>query len=171
MTELKAEEVIRILGLEPLPVEGGYYRPTYTGELQLPATVLPSSIGSARPITSVIYYFLTAGMKSRLHRLEIDEMWHFYMGDAVALHVFQPEIDYTNLVLGHDLSQGQTVQAVAPARSWFGARLQAGGRWALMACVLAPAYSEEDFALPDAAEFAALLARFPAQREILNDLR
>ena len=41
MTELKAEEVIRILGLEPLPVEGGYYRPTYTGELQLPATVLP----------------------------------------------------------------------------------------------------------------------------------
>ena len=40
-----------------------------------------------------------------------------------------------------------------------------------MACTLAPAYSDEDFSLPDPAEFAALLARFPAQKEILNDLR
>ena len=163
--------MIRILKLEPLPVEGGYFRLTYSGDVELPAAVLPPAISTDRPITSVIYYFLTADTKSRLHRLLTDEMWHFYMGDPVDLHLFWSCDDYTKFTLGHDLLQGQTVQAVVPAHCWFGARLQTGGRWALMACSLAPAYSDEDFSLPDAAEFAALLARFPAHKKILEDLR
>ena len=168
---LSAADVIRILQLKPLPVEGGYFRLTYTGELTLPAAVLPPQISSERPVTSVIYYLLTAETASRLHRLVTAEMWHFYMGDAVELHTFGSDNDYTKFDLGHDLLQGQTVQAVVPAGSWFGARLKAGGAWALMACALAPAYSDEDFALPDASDFAALLARFPAQQKILHALR
>lgn len=169
--DLSADDVIRILQLEPLPVEGGYFRLTYTGGLQLPEVVLPADYSSERPVTSVIYFFLTGDTKSRLHRLVTDEMWHFYMGDAVELYVFGSDDDYTKWELGHDLKQGETVQAVVPANNWFGARLKAGGRWALMACSLAPAYSGEDFSLPDAAEFEALLARFPAGQEILHNLR
>ena len=169
--DLTAGDVIRHFDLRPLPVEGGYYRVTYTGDLRLPASVLPASIRSARPAKSVIYYLLTADTQSRLHRLETDEMWHFYMGDWVDLYVFGIEDDYANIQLGHDLLEGQTVQAVVPAHSWFGARLQSGGRWALMACSLAPAYSDEDFSLPDDEEFASLLARFPAQEQILRELR
>ena len=168
---LTAADVIRILDLAPLQVEGGYYRETYTSELHLPANVLPPEIGSNRSATSVIYYLLTADSKSRLHRLVTDEMWHFYLGDSVDLYFFGPHDDYAKIDLGHGILQGQTVQAVVPARSWFGARLQAGGEWALMACSLAPAYSEEDFSMPDAAEFDALVARFPAQEQILRDLR
>ncbi|MXX25771.1 MAG: cupin domain-containing protein [Caldilineaceae bacterium SB0668_bin_21] len=169
--DLTASDVIRHFDLRPLPVEGGYYRVTYTGDLRLPASVLPASIRSARPAKSVIYYLLTADTQSRLHRLETDEMWHFYLGDWVDLYVFGTEDDYANIQLGHDLLEGQTVQAVVPAHSWFGARLQRGGRWALMACSLAPAYSDEDFSLPDDEEFASLLARFPAQEQILRELR
>ena len=169
--DLTAADVIRILELEPLPVEGGYFRPTYRGQLHLPTTALPPGFTSARHITSVIYYFLTADTKSRLHRLPTDEMWHFYVGDSVELHVFQFDNDYTKYILGHDLMQDQTVQAVAPAHSWFGARLQAGGQWALMGCTLAPEYADEAFSLPAAAEFAALLDRFPAQQDLLTTLR
>lgn len=79
--DLSAHDIISHFGLRPLPVEGGYYRVTYTGNLQLPATVLPSSINSERPAKSVIYYLLTADTKSRLHKLVTDEMWHFYLGD------------------------------------------------------------------------------------------
>ena len=169
--EFSAAEIIGILDLKPLPVEGGFYRVTYIGDLQLPASILPPSIRSVRPSKSVIYYLLTTDTKSRLHRLETDEMWHFYLGDSVDLHVFGPEDDYANFELGHDLRDGQTVQAVVPARHWFGARLQSGGRWALMACSLAPAYSDEDFSLPDDAEFASLLERFPDQQHTLHELR
>lgn len=171
MRELSAADIIRHFDLKPLPVEGGYYRVTYTGDLRLPASVLPPSIRSERPAKSVIYYLLTADTISRLHRLEIDEMWHFYLGDSVDLFVFGTEVDYTKIELGHDLLDGQTVQAVVPAHSWFGARLRSGGSWALMACTLAPAFSDEDFSLPDDADFASLLARYPAQRHILHQLR
>lgn len=170
-SDLSARDVIRHLDLRPLPVEGGFYRVTYTGNLQLPASVLPPSICSERPAKSVIYYLLTADSKSRLHRLEIDEMWHFYLGDQVELFVFGSNFDYTKIELGHDVLVGQTVQAVVPAHSWFGARLRSGGSWALMACSLAPAYSEEDFSLPDDSDFASLLARYPAQEGILRELR
>ncbi len=171
MRELSAADIIRHFDLKPLPVEGGYYRVTYTGDLRLPASVLPPSIRSERPAKSAIYYLLTANTISRLHRLESDEMWHFYLGDSVDLFVFGTEDDYTKVELGHDLLDGQTVQAVVPAQSWFGARLQTGGGWALMACTLAPAYSDEDFSLPDDAEFDSLLARYPAQQNILHELR
>lgn len=170
-SDLTASDVIRHFDLRPLPVEGGFYRVTYTGNLLLPASVLPPSISSERPAKSVIFYLLTADTKSRLHRLETDEMWHFYLGDQVVLYVFGPEVDYTKIELGHDVLDGQTVQALVPAHSWFGARLRSGGSWALMACSLAPAYSDEDFSLPGDADFASLLARYPEQREILHELR
>ena len=79
----------------------------------------------------------------------------------LSLCVFGSDIDYTKYILGHDLLEGQTVQALVPAHSWFGARLRTGGKWALMGCSLAPAYSDEDFSLTDDAEFASLLGRFP----------
>ena len=169
--DTSAAEIIQALNLEPLPVEGGYYRVTYTGSLRLPASILPANIRSDRPAKSVIYYLLTADTKSRLHRLETDEMWHFYFGDEVELYVFGTEVDYTKITLGHDIVAHQTVQAVVPAHNWFGARLQKGGNWALMACSLAPAYSDEDFSLPDDTEFSSLMTRFPAHRRILRDLR
>lgn len=168
---LSAAEVISILDLAPLPVEGGYYRETYIGGLQLPANVLPPEIVSHRSVSSAIYYLLTPDSKSRLHRLVTDEMWHFYLGDPLDLFVFRSDGDYAKVELGPHILQGHTVQAVVPAKSWFGARLQAGGEWALMACTLAPAYSEEDFSMPDASEFDALMAQFPSQQEILLDLR
>ena len=170
-SDLTAADIIRILDLKPLPVEGGYYCQTYLGDLRLPKEILPASIKSDRAAASVIYYMLTADTKSRLHRLEIDEVWHYYMGDGVELCVFGSDIDYTKYTLGHSLLEGQIVQALVPAHSWFGARLRTGGKWALMGCSLAPAYSDEDFSLPDEAEFASLLARFPNQHEILFDLR
>ena len=170
-SNLAAADIIRILDLKPLPVEGGYFRQTYLGDLQLPEEVLPPSVRSDRPASSLIFYLLTADTKSCLHRLELDEVWHFYMGDVVELYVFGTDIDYAKIRLGHGLLEGQNVQALVPAHSWFGARLRTGGKWALMGCSLAPAYSDEDFSLPDDAEFASLLARFPNQDKILHYLR
>lgn len=169
--DLAAADIISHFDLRPLPVEGGFYRETYTGDLQLPASVLPPSIGTERSAKSVILYLLTADTKSRLHRLVTDEVWHFYLGDSVSLYVFDAKIGYAKIELGHDFTRDQTIQAVVPAHSWFGARLQKGGRWALMGCSLAPAYSDDDFSLPDDAEFDDLAARFPRQRAVLRALR
>ena len=114
-SDLTAADIIRILDLKPLPVEGGYYCQTYLGDLRLPKEVLPASIKSDRAAASVIYYMLTADTKSRLHRLETDEVWHYYMGDSVELCVFGSDIDYTKHTLGHRLAGGPNRSSARPS--------------------------------------------------------
>src|SRR5215475_4274633 len=106
------ESPIERHGLLPHP-EGGWYRETYRAARTLP--------GTERSVCTAILYLLAAGQRSRLHRIDADELWHFHRGDP--LHVIQ-------LVTGaparvHVLSADQP-QVLVPAHSWFGAVLAPG---------------------------------------------
>jgi uncharacterized protein len=67
------------LNLEPHPVEGGWYRRTYTSEV---STAL---LRGVRPIGTAIYYLLEEGTFSEMHVLASDEIFHFYLGDPVEM--------------------------------------------------------------------------------------
>ena len=79
MTE-EAGRLIDRLKLAPHP-EGGYFRETYRASFQLNAPSLSPHFTGARAASTAIYYLLTAGDRSRLHRIRSDEVWHFYQGD------------------------------------------------------------------------------------------
>src|SRR5262249_43675174 len=68
---LRMEELIERLGLLPHP-EGGWYRETYRAARTLP--------GTSRSVCTAILYLVRAGERSRLHRIDSDELWHFYRG-------------------------------------------------------------------------------------------
>jgi uncharacterized protein len=76
---LKAEDVIAALQLQPLPLEGGYFRETYRSPDQLPAGALHGRYRTDKAISTAIYYLLTAQSFSALHRLPADEIFHFYL--------------------------------------------------------------------------------------------
>src|SRR3954462_246233 len=69
-----AAEVARLLALEPLAEEGGFFRRTAESDLILP--------GAGRRAYSVIYSLLTPEGFSAMHRLVTDEIWCFHAGDA-----------------------------------------------------------------------------------------
>lgn len=101
------KELIQQYGLEPHP-EGGWYRETYRAARTLPRT--------ERSVCTAILYLLAEDQRSRLHRIDADELWHFHRGDP--LHVIE-------LVAGaparvHVLSADRP-QVLIPAHSWFGA--------------------------------------------------
>src|SRR5439155_13584464 len=75
-TVMTANEIIELLQLQPLPLEGGYYRETYRSAQRLPG---------GKSAATAIYYLLTPDTCSALHRLPADEVYHFYLGDAVEL--------------------------------------------------------------------------------------
>lgn len=162
---LSADELIRLLQLEPLPREGGWYRETYRSARQLPASVLGSAYRSARSAGTAIYYLLTPDTCSALHRLPTDEVFHFYLGDAVEMLQFGPDPEEGGriLTLGSDVRAGQRVQAVAPAGVWQGSMLRPGGAFALLGTTMAPGFDFDDY---EAADAAALAAQYPefAQR-------
>jgi predicted cupin superfamily sugar epimerase len=160
-----ATDLIRLLHLEPLPREGGWYRETYRSALQLPAEVLSPRYEHARSAGTAIYYLLTPDTCSALHRLPTDEVFHFYLGDPVEMLQLGPgqKDGGRVLTLGSDILVGQQVQTVVPAGVWQGSVLREGGAFALLGTTMAPGF---DFADYEAAEHDALCAAFPdfAQR-------
>ena len=156
---MTAEELKRLLGLEPLPFEGGYYRETHRAALSLAPPAWPGDYGGPRSASTAIYYLLDPGTFSWMHRLRTAEVYHFYLGDPVELLMLHPDGRGEVVVLGPDLAAGQRVQLVVPEGVWQGSRVIDGGRFALMGTTMAPGFDLADFELGDE---VALSARWPA---------
>lgn len=157
---------IEHLGLRPHP-EGGYFRETYRAAESVAASALPERFGGPRAHATAIYFLLTSDGFSALHRIRSDELWHFYDGDAVTIAVLDPSGEGTveTAKLGRDPARGESPQIVVPAGAWFGAEIAAGGNFALVGCTVAPGFDFADFEL---AERAALAARYPRHRSVIE---
>jgi hypothetical protein len=166
---LTAERVIALLGLEPLPEEGGHFRETYRADELIAHESLPPRYTGARPHGSAIYYLLRDDTCSAPHRLRSDEVYHFYLGQPVEMLLLYPDGRDETLILGPDIEAGQRVQAVAPRGVWQGSRLAqpTPGGFALLGTTMAPAYDAADFELGDR---AALLAAYPRRAELIRAL-
>lgn len=131
---LSAEEVVRLLDLEPHP-EGGWYRETFRDR--------PGPDGRAR--STAIYYLLKEGQRSHWHRVkDAVEIWHFHAGEPLDLDIARPGGGLPErLVLGGDLGLGEQPQAVVPAGWWQSATCL--GAWTLVSCTVAPGFEFEHF--------------------------
>ena len=164
---MTADDVIRLLNLQPHPVEGGYFRETYRSAAILPASALPAH-AAERSISTAIYYLLCDCAYSTWHRIRSDEVWHFYAGDPLEVWVLDERDGLTIHRLGNALMHPGTVfQAVVPAGRWFGARCASSGHIALVGCTVAPGFEFAEFELADA---AALSAAFPEYAEYVARL-
>jgi predicted cupin superfamily sugar epimerase len=155
---LTAERLIELLGLQPLPGEGGWYRETHRAALTLPASVLPAPYTAPHAGATAIYYLLTPDSFSALHRLPTDEVYHFYLGDPVEMLLLAPGTGGRRVVLGPDLLAGQQPQFTVPAGAWQGSRLRDAGAFALLGTTMSPGFDFADF---EAGERSLLTANFP----------
>ncbi|MGD9560342.1 MAG: cupin domain-containing protein [Oscillospiraceae bacterium] len=155
--ERMARALVEALGLAPLWPEGGYYRTVYRS----------AQTTGGRSLLGAIYYLLGAGEYSRMHRLDTDEVYHFFAGDAVEMLLLWPDGRGERVVLGGERAAGQLPQVTAPAGCWQGARLLPGGAWALMATTTTPAFSRAGYTH---GEKAALTDAWPEHAELIAQL-
>ncbi|TAD91801.1 MAG: cupin domain-containing protein [Bacteroidetes bacterium] len=158
----KIDKLVAHYGLLPHP-EGGFYKETYRS----PTGMLPAGFPSHRPYATAIYFLLTAQHFSAFHRIASDEVWHFYEGDGLHVHMIAPNGDYSLLQLGPDAAAGQVYQAVVPAGYWFASGVAVGGHYAFVGCTVAPGFCFEDFELANRQQLiesypqhAALIGQF-----------
>ncbi len=163
---IDATQWIKTLELQPHP-EGGHYRQTYKANEGLKVSQLPERFDGHRAFSTAIYYLLQNDEVSALHKINQDEIWHFYDGTGLSLHVIAPDGDYSRLKLGTRLDQGQRPQAWVPAGYLFGATLDDPIGYALCGCTVAPGFEFEDFNMPDR---SALIRQFPQHRQIIQKL-
>jgi uncharacterized protein len=154
------------LGLIAHP-EGGYYRETYRSGLSLAREALPAQFTGPRLVSTAIYFLLEGENFSAFHRLRSDELWHFYVGDPIVVHVIDPDGIYSEIAIGSDPDAGQRFQAVVKAGCWFASRLSKPESFALAGCTVAPGFDFEDFDLGKRSE---LIRRFPQHQTLIEKL-
>jgi predicted cupin superfamily sugar epimerase len=154
-------EIRRLLRLEPHPVEGGWFRRTYTSAVSV------ALLGGVRPYGTAIYYLLEEGSFSEMHVLASDEIFHFYLGDPVEMLQLLPDGGSKVVTLGPDLAAGQQVQLVVPAGVWQGARLIGEGKVALLGCTVTPGFDFADYRNASADE---LIRTWPLEAERIRGL-
>ncbi len=142
------------LKLETHP-EGGYFRQTYKADLMLAEAALPAGFAGDRAASTAIYFLLEGENFSAFHRLRSDEVWHFYAGEALVVHVIEPAGKCLRILLGRDLEAGQVLQAVVPAGCWFASHVADWKSWALVGCAVAPGFEFEDFEMGKREELAS----------------
>jgi len=157
---------IEKLGLERHP-EGGYYRQTYRADLLLAQAALPAEFTGPRAASTAIYFLLDGEDFSAFHRLRSDELWHFYVGGSLVVHVIEKNGQYSETQLGSDPEAGEVFQAVVKAGCWFASRLRDSRSFALVGCTVAPGFDFEDFELAKREE---LLGRYPQYRQVIQSL-
>lgn len=136
------------LNLRPHP-EGGYYAETFRAAGAIPTSALPEVYDGSRSHSTAIYYLLTAGDVSAMHRITSDEIFHFYAGDPVRMLRLHPDGSGEEIVIGSRIDLGQQPQVAVPGGVWQGLSLVEGGRFALLGCTVSPGFDFRDFELAD----------------------
>jgi len=138
---MEARELIELLGLEPHPKEGGFFRETWRSAGR---SNPGAPFGGERSHGTAIYYLLTPATYSAMHRLPGDEVFHFYLGDPVEMLELHPDGSSRTVMLGSD-PRTMSLQHVVRGGVWQGTRLIEGGQWALMGCTVAPGFDYADY--------------------------
>jgi hypothetical protein len=124
----RAQQLIGQLALTPHP-EGGWYRQIYKSDER----VTRHADGATRHALTTIYFLLVEGTYSAWHRVQSDEVWHFYEGDALELVTRDSvtRLDAENRV------------HVIRANEWQAARPL--GAYTLVGCTVGPGFEFDDF--------------------------
>jgi len=161
---MTAADYVRAYQMQPHP-EGGFYAETYRSAEQIDRAALPDRFSGARPFSTAIYFLLEGHHRSMLHRIQADEVWHFYAGGPLNVYVITPSNELSVIRLGNNLEAGEVFQAVVPAGCWFGSKPTEGVDFSLVGCTVAPGFDFADF---DLADRETMLNQFPKWSEVVE---
>ena len=159
-------DIVQLLELTPHP-EGGFYRETYRSKISIAEKNLPVGFKGDRSCLSSIYYLLPSDSFSAFHRIKQDEIWHFYLGSTLSLHLISETGEYRCILIGNKLEQENLLQFTVPAGYWFAAEVEEEDSFALVGCNVAPGFDFRDFEL---AEQQSLSEQFPQHSELIGRL-
>jgi len=145
-------------------IEGGWFSEIYRSSLVFSKAHLPSSFAGQRNACTHIYFLLEKKGFSAFHRIQSDELWHFYDGDPLIIYEIEANGELKKHLLGNDPGKGHSFFCVIKAGNWFGSRVADGGEYGLAGCTVSPGFDFADFEL---AEKKSLAATYPQHSDLI----
>jgi len=161
-----ADDIIEKLNLQPHPGEGGFFVETYRSKNEIQQDFLPLRYKSERAFSTAIYYLITSDSFSGLHKLQTDEIFHFYLGAPLETLLLYPNGESKIVTIGNDLMAGHSPQVVVPRDVWQGSYLP-HGEFALLGTTMSPGFDIKDFEI---GQREILLEKYPTQSELIKKL-
>lgn len=158
--------LIHTLNLQPHP-EGGYYRETYRSEGEINQESLNEIYLGKRNYSTCIYFLLTSETFSAFHKIHQDEIWHYYDGSPLNLHIISPQGEYSKIIIGREIENGQVPQFIVKGGNWFAADIINDDDFTLLGCTVSPGFDYNDFELAKRNE---LIEKFPQHKKIIAEL-
>ena len=161
------QEISRIIdkfSMKPHP-EGGYFGAGFRSPEFLRSESLPNRYGTPRNMYSSIYFMVTRDKHSRFHRLKTDEMWHYYAGDPMILHLISETGKYSQVILSNTNGHEKFLTLVK-RNTWMAASTRGEDKgYALVGCTLAPGFEYKDFELGDRQE---MIEAYPDCKDVIE---
>jgi len=179
MHNIEADDLIKKLNLKEHKFEGGYYKETYRS-LDVVSygvesySTLPDNDSNStnilvntksRPSSTLIFYLLKGNQFSPLHKVNQDEVWHFYLGSSLTLYLLDENEMITMVKLGNNISDGCLFHYVVKKNTWFCAEVDDKTSFSLLGCTVAPGFEFDDFELGIKSD---LLTSFPQHKSIID---
>ena len=157
-----SKEIIELLALQPIPIEGGYYCVSYTADDRISAEYLPERYKNDRNLAGAIYFLETEGQFSAMHSLPTDEIYYYHYGDPLGMLFLYPNGDGEIKVLGPDLGIGQRLQILAPKHCIHGSRPLPDGEngFTLSSTSMAPGFDASDPVFPSREDLIKQYSKF-----------
>ena len=155
---------VKKLNLQAHP-EGGMYRQTYKSHEKISKMALPDRFSGDRMFSTAIYFFLAGDDFSAFHRIKQDELWHFYDGSSLTIHIIAPDASYSTQQLGINIDKGEAPQRVVKAGCYFAVEINDKHSYSLSGCSVAPGFDFADFEMP---ERNRLIELFPLHKDIIT---
>jgi predicted cupin superfamily sugar epimerase len=164
-----ASQIIEALGLQPHPIEGGFFRETYRSAGAIPSSALPTECrtGSGRSFGTAIYYLLTRDTFSEMHRLPTEEVFHLYLGGPVRMLQLFPDGEGREVIIGSDVLAGQQPHVIVSPGVWQGSRLEPGAEFVLLGATMAPGFDYADY---EQGRRGELMGQYPQYAAIIREL-
>lgn len=159
----QAEYWIEKLNLRQHP-EGGFFTEVYRSKRYVH---LPEFDGP-RSVCTAIYYLLIGDQYSFFHRIKSDEIWHFYAGSSLLLHIIEEKEEKTKLIdisLGSNLDNNETFQAVINSGSWFAASVIDDDSYTLVGCTVSPGFEYRDWEI---GQMQTLSRLYPQYKSVIE---
>jgi predicted cupin superfamily sugar epimerase len=163
---MKATELINHFNLTTHP-EGGYFKELYRSKGEILSKNLGDEFEGNRNYCTSIYFLLTSDKFSAFHKISQDEIWHFYTGTTLKLHMISAEGNYSFVLIGNDFSTGEIPQFTVPAHYYFAAEILETDSFSFVGCTVSPGFDFKDFVLPSCKE---LSDEFPEHKKTIKRL-
>lgn len=139
--------------------EGGYYRETYKSPIEIDEI-------TKRSIATTIFYLIDHDDFSAFHKIDSDEIWHFYHGSSITLFI----IDDTDgklftLVLGNNIEKKENLEVIVRNNFWFAAQVNDQYSYSLVGCTAIPGFEFKYFMLGKRDE---LISLYPENKKIIE---